>query len=83
MNLTSIVVSVIAGCGSEGNDDGSADSVSFAQISCIYCVGGNIYVVDAQSRTVKLVTRVTGVIKFLDYLGKLHKFFCSFKASKL
>ena len=83
VNLTSIVVAVIAGCGSEGNDDGSADCVSFVQISSIYCEGGNIYVVDAQSGTVKLVTRVTGVIKFLDYLGKLYKVFCSFKASKL
>ena len=72
VNLTSIVVSVIAGCGSEGNGDGSADCVSFAQISGIYCEGGNIYVVDAQSGTVKLVTRVTGVIKLLDYLGKLY-----------
>ena len=61
----------LAGCGSEGNDDRSADCVSFAQISGIYCEGGNIYVVDPQSGTVKLVTRVTGVTKFLEYLGKL------------
>ena len=49
VNLTNIVVTVIAGCGSEGNDDESADCVSFAQISGIYCEGGDIYVVDAQS----------------------------------
>ena len=75
VNLTSRVVSVIAGCGSEGNDDGSADCVSFAQISGIYCEGGYIYVVDPQSGTVKLVTRVTGVTKFLEYLGKFYKTF--------
>ena len=56
MNLTSRVVSVIAGCDLEGNDDGSADCVFFAQISGIYCEGGNIYVLDPQSGTVKLVT---------------------------
>ena len=43
-----------------------------SQISGIYCEGCNIYVVDAKSGIVKLVTRVTGVIKLLDYLGKLY-----------
>ena len=75
VNLTSRVVSVTVGCGSEDTNDGSGDCVSFAQISGICCEGGNIYVINTQSRTVKLVPRATGVTKFLENLGKLYKTF--------
>ncbi|CAB4022347.1 Hypothetical predicted protein, partial [Paramuricea clavata] len=67
---------VIAGTGKEGNLNGKADKVSFAQPMGI-CVelDKNIFITDAQTGLVKLITSITGIVKFFSHLGLLYKAF--------
>jgi hypothetical protein len=67
---------VIAGTGKEGNLNGKADKASFAQPMGI-CVelDKNIFITDAQTGSVKLITSITGIVKFLSHLGLLYKAF--------
>ena len=67
---------VIAGTGKEGNSNGKGDQASFAQPMGI-CVelNKNIFVTDAQTGSVKLITSIKGIVKFLSHLGLLYKAF--------
>lgn len=69
-------ITVVAGAGREGNDDGPAHTGTFAQPMGV-CVeyGTNIFVADAQTGCVKLVTTVNGMIQFLHHLGLLYQAF--------
>lgn len=67
---------VIAGTGKEGNSNGKGDQASFAQPMGI-CVelNKNIFVTDTQTGSVKLITSIKGIVKFLSHLGLLYKAF--------
>ena len=55
---------VIAGTGKEGNSNGKADQATFAQPMGI-CVehDKNIFITDAQTGSVKLITSIKGIVK--------------------
>lgn len=67
---------VIAGTGKEGNSNGKGDQATFAQPMCI-CVehDKNIFISDAQTGSVKLITSIKGIVKYLGHLGLLYKAF--------
>lgn len=67
---------VIAGTGKEGNSNGKGDQATFAQPMCI-CVehDKNIFITDAQTGSVKLITSIKGIVKYLGHLGLLYKAF--------
>ena len=67
---------VIAGTGKEGNSNGKGDQATFAQPMGI-CVEHekNIFITDAQTGSVKLVTSIKGIVKYLGHLGLLYKAF--------
>ena len=69
-------VTVIAGSGMEGNCNGRAKDASFSQPMGI-CVelDRNIFVTDAQTGSVKLITTIKGTAEFLKHLGMLYKAF--------
>ena len=69
-------VTVIAGSGMEGNCNGRAKGASFSQPMGI-CVelNRNIFVTDAQTGSVKLITTIKGTAEFLKHLGMLYKAF--------
>ena len=69
-------VTVIACSGMEGNCNGRAKDVSFSQPMGI-CVelDRNIFVTDAQTGSVKLITTIKGTAEFLKHLGMLYKAF--------
>ena len=69
-------VTVVAGTGSEGNSNGKAESASFCQPMgiCVEC-DKNIFVTDAQTGAVKVLTTIEGTVEFLRYLGLLYKTF--------
>ena len=69
-------VTVIAGTGSEGNSNGKAENARFSQPMgiCVEC-DKNIFVTDAQTGAVKLVTTIKGTVEFLRHLGLLYKAF--------
>ena len=67
---------VIAGTGKEGNANGKGDKATFAQPMGI-CVelDKNIFITDAQTGSVKLITSIKGIVKYLGHLGLLNKAF--------
>ena len=67
---------VIAGTGKEGNSNGKGDQASFAQPMGI-CVelDKNMFITDAQTGSVKLITSINGIVKYLSHLGLLYKAF--------
>lgn len=67
---------VIAGTGKEGNSNGKGDQATFAQPMGI-CVEHekNIFITDAQTGSVKLITSIKGIVKYLGHLGLLYKAF--------
>ena len=71
-------VTVIAGSGMEGNCNGRTKDASFSQPMGI-CVeldrNCNIFVTDAQTGSVKLITTIKGTAEFLKHLGMLYKAF--------
>ena len=68
-------VSVIAGTGQVGNEDGTADCAKFTQLQGICAEGDNIYVTDAATGSVKLITGLSGTVEFLQRLGQLYDSF--------
>lgn len=64
---------VIAGTGKEGDSYGKADQATFAQPMGI-CVehDKNIFITDAQTGSVKLITSIKRIVKYLSYLGLLY-----------
>ena len=69
-------VIVIAGSGKEGNSNGKAEDACFSQPMgiCVEC-DKNIFVTDAQTGSVKLITTIKGMVEFLRHLGLLYKAF--------
>ena len=69
-------VIVIAGSGKEGNSNGKAEDACFSQPMgiCVEC-DQNIFVADAQTGSVKLITTIKGMVEFLRHLGLLYKAF--------
>ena len=67
-------VTVVAGTGSEGNSNGKAESASFCQPMgiCVEC-NKNIFVTDAQTGAVKVLSTIEGTVEFLRHLGLLYK----------
>ena len=67
-------VTVVAGTGSEGNSNGKAESASFCQPMgiCVEC-DKNIFVTDAQTGAVKVLSTIEGTVEFLRHLGLLYK----------
>ncbi|CAB3982119.1 Hypothetical predicted protein [Paramuricea clavata] len=67
---------VIAGTGKEGNLNGKADKASFAQPMGV-CVelDKKIFITDAQTGSIKLITSITSIVQFLSHLGLLYKAF--------
>ncbi len=76
---------VIAGIqGEEGNNDGRALLSKFGQPMGI-CIENNknLFVTDAQTGCIKLITSLSGTVSFLDHLGLLYKSFnVHFKGQK-
>ena len=69
-------VTVIAGSGMEGNCNGRAKDASFSQPMGISVeLDRNIFVTDAQTGSVKLITTIKGTAEFLKHLGMLYKAF--------
>ena len=64
---------VIAGTGKEGNSNGNGDQATFAQPNGI-CVEHekNIFITDAQTGSVKLITSIKGIVKYLSHLALLY-----------
>ena len=54
------VVTVLAGSGQRGNEDGTAKSCTFVQPHGICTVGETIFVTDAATGNVKLITELSG-----------------------
>ena len=67
---------VVARTGSEGNSNGNAESASFCQPMgiCVEC-DKIIFVTDAQTSAVKVLTTIEGTVEFLRHLGLLYKAF--------
>ena len=65
------VVTVLAGSGQRGNEDGTAKSCTFVQLHRICTVGETIFVTDAATGNVKLITELSGTTQFLKHLGLL------------
>ena len=69
------VVTVLAGSGQRGNEDGTAKSCTFVQPHGICTVGETIFVTDAATGNVKLITELSGTTQFLKHLGLLYDSF--------
>ena len=67
---------VIAGTGKEGNSNGKGAQATFAQPMGI-CLEHekNIFITDAQTGSVKLITSIKGIVKYLSHLALLYKAF--------
>ena len=67
---------VIARTGKDGNSNGKGNQALSVQPNGI-CVelDKNIFVTDAQTGSVKLITSIKGTVKFLSHLGLLYKAF--------
>ena len=68
-------VTVLAGSGQRGNEDGTAKSCTFVQPHGICTVGEAIFVTDAATGNVKLITELSGTTQFLKHLGLLYDSF--------
>ena len=62
------VVTVLAGSGKRGNEDGTAKSCTFFQPHRICTVGETIFVTDAATGNVKLIPELSGTTQFLKHL---------------
>ena len=63
-------ISIIAGCGSAGSSDGKASESSFTQLQAIW--GGEVlFVTDAATGSVHMITPLAGTVAFLRNLGLL------------
>ena len=64
---------VIAGTGKEGNSNRKRDQATFAQPMGI-CVEHEkkIIITDAQTGSVKLITSIKGIVKYLSHLALLY-----------
>jgi hypothetical protein len=73
---TDNVVTIIAGSGQEGVDDGKCNLASFYQVTDMCAeFGTNLYTVDIQAGTMRLVTSMTGTLLYLENCGKLYSAF--------
>lgn len=69
-------VELIAGNGQEGNREGKAENSSFGQLMGV-CTENerNVFITDSQTGCVKIITTITGTVRFLQELGKLYAAF--------
>ena len=65
-------VTVIVGSGQKGNEDGTAKSSSFVQQHAICTAGETMFVTDAATGNVKLITELSATTQFLKHLGLLY-----------
>ena len=69
-------ITVFAGNGVLGNDDGDCMASSFSQPVGVACEhANNVYVVDAQTGCLKLISNITGIVNFLFHLKLLYRAF--------
>ena len=66
------VVTVLAGSGQKGNEDGTTKSCTFVQLQGICTAGKTIFVTDAATGNVNLITELSGTTQFLKHLGLLY-----------
>ena len=66
------VVTVLVGSGQKGNEDGTTKSCTFVQLQGICTAGKTIFVTDAATGNVKLITELSGKTQFLKHLGLLY-----------
>ena len=64
-------ISIIAGCGSAGLSDGKASESSFTQLWAIWGEGEVLFVTDAATGSVHMITPPGGTVAFLRNLGLL------------
>ena len=69
------VVTIQEGSGHRGNEDWTVKSYTFVQPHGICTVGETIFVTDAATGVVKLITEQSGTTKFLKRLGLLNDSF--------
>ena len=69
------VVTVLVGSGQRGDEDGTAKGCTFVQPHGICTVGETIFVTDAVTGNVKLITELSGTAQFLKNLGLFYDSF--------
>ena len=69
------VVTIQEGSGHRGNEDWTVKSCTFVQPHGICTVGETIFVTDAATGVVKLITEQSGTTQFLKQLGLLYDSF--------
>ena len=62
----------LMGTGKEGNNDGTGETCTFAQVHGICCLQITIFVSDVAAGLVKVVLPLTGTVPFLQNPGKLY-----------
>ncbi len=71
LDVNSMDLSVIAGNGSAGTSGGKASKSSFTQLRAIWGEGQVLYVTDVATGMVRMITPLSGTLKFLKNLGFL------------
>ena len=64
-------IGIIARCGSAGSSDGKASESSFTQLWAIWGEGEVLYVTDAATGSVRMITPLAVTVAFLRNLGLL------------
>ena len=65
-------IQIIAGSGNEGKSDGMGEVASLGQVTSLCYVHRNLFMVDVQAGTLRLVTSMSGTRLFLANLDKLY-----------
>ncbi|CAC5359996.1 unnamed protein product [Mytilus coruscus] len=68
-------VRVVTGTGQIGNDNGPCDKASFSQLFSLCTEMKNIFVCDAQTGCVKVISDMKGSVRFLTHLKLLYQAF--------
>ena len=71
LNVLTKDISIIAGCGSAGSSDGKASESSFTQLWAVWGEGEVLFVTDAATGSVRMITPLAGTVAFLRNLGLL------------
>ncbi len=69
-------IHIMTGNGKEGNNDGKAVHAEFGQpMDLCTEYEENIYITDAQTGCIKIITKITGITEFFKHLGLLYESF--------
>ena len=68
-------VKILLGSGQEGTSDGMGQTCSFTQVHGVCSINKTLVVSDLAAGTVKLVSGLSGTVRFLQVLGRLYDSF--------